>query len=250
MKLSNRTAISLSLILFLGFPLTMAAQWNDKPYTRWSEDEARKLLNDSPWGQTQAYTDTSLEFGTGPKATTGISGTTTRTTVDYSARRIDFRIRLLSSKPIRQAFSRLVEIKQKNAPGDQLAAQLKAFANAEIPDYIIVALDCDSKEARTELQEARALLDNRKTADLKNKTYLSVRGERVFLVEYQPPKKDGFGARFIFPRLVDGKPFITPESGEVQFYSEFAENLTFNIRYKIKDMIFQGKLEYRESAQF
>lgn len=244
MKLSNRTAISLALALLLGFPLSLPAQWNNKPYTKWSEEEARKLLNDSPWGQTQAYTDTSMEFSTGPKATTGISGNNSRQSVDYSDRRIAFRIRFLSAKPIRQALSRLMELKQKDKIGSQLAAQLKAFATAEIPDYIIVALDCDSKEVRTELQEARALLDNRKTADLKNRTFLSVRGDRVFLVEYQPPKKDGFGAKFIFPRMVDGKPFITPESGEVQFYSEFADNLTFNMRYKVKDMIFQGKLEY------
>jgi hypothetical protein len=50
-----------SFVLVLAHPL--AAQWNKKPYTEWSEKEATRLLNDSPWGQTQTLTDTSQMTG-------------------------------------------------------------------------------------------------------------------------------------------------------------------------------------------
>lgn len=40
----------------------LAAQVNEKPWTEWSKRDAEKILNDSPWGQTQIDTDTS-EWG-------------------------------------------------------------------------------------------------------------------------------------------------------------------------------------------
>lgn len=41
--------------------------------------------------------------------------------------------------------------------------------------------------------------------DLKNNTYLSGKGgERVFIAQYLPPQKDNLGAKFVFPRLVNG----------------------------------------------
>src|SRR5690242_16686548 len=97
------SAIGLALLLIC--PLITAAQWNKKPYTEWSEKEALKLLNESPWGQTQVYTNNSNTFGTGPGRTQA-SG-------DYNTYFLNIRIRFLSAKPIRQAFSRLIAIKQK-----------------------------------------------------------------------------------------------------------------------------------------
>jgi hypothetical protein len=65
------------------------------------------------------------------------------------------------------------------------------------------------------------------------------------LQEYEPPDpRDGLGAKFVFPRTVDGRPFVTTESIEVRFYSEFAQGLTLNMRFKLADMIFEGALEY------
>ena len=242
MTLGNRplTLSLLSAILF--YPLLASAQWNKKPYTEWSEKEAMKLLNESPWGQTQVYSDTSNTFGTGPGR--GAAGTGDRVSGDYNAYHMNIRIRFLSAKPIRQAFSRLIALKQKDAMNPQLDAQLKAFASQDLPDYIIVAVDADSSEAKNEIREFRALLDTRTTVDLKNNTYLSVGGERVFISDYQPPKKDGLGAKFIFPRNVNGKPLLTPEANEVQFYSEFSSKYKLTMRFKVKDMTFDNKLEY------
>jgi hypothetical protein len=223
----------------LGLAVAGLAQWNKKPYTEWSEKEALKLLNDSPWGQTQVISDVSRMGATGPGGNTRASQTE-----DSSSRHINFRIRFLSAKPIRQAFSRMIEIKQQGELDDQLAARLKAFSTQDFPDYIIVTVDVDSTATRGELQQARVALGNRTTGELQNNTFLQVKEQRVFLQEYQPPKNDGLGARFIFPRLVDGKPFITPESSEVRFASELTAAYKLNMRYKVKDMMFDGKLEY------
>jgi hypothetical protein len=157
---------------------------------------------------------------------------------------LNFRIRFLSAKPIRQAFSRIIEINHKDDMNDQLAAQIKAFAAGDFPDYIVIAVDVDSTETKGQLQRATALLQTRTTAELKNNTYLVAKGgQRLFLEEFQAPKKDGLGARFIFPRLVDGKPFISEESGEIKFVSDLS-GFVLNTRFKARDMMFNGKLEY------
>lgn len=240
MTFFNRPLLFMAFSLLLICPLLSAAQWNKKPYTEWSEKEALKLLNDSPWGQTQIYTNNSNTFGTGP----GQAARGSAQSGDYNTYFLNIRIRFLSSKPIRQAFSRLIALKQKDEMSDQLAAQLKAFATQDLPDYIIIAVDADSSQSKNEIREFRSLLDTRTTVDLKNNTYLSVGGERVFVADYQPPKKDGLGAKFIFPRNLNGKPLITSEAQEVQFYSEFSANYKLSMRYKVKDLMYDGKLEY------
>ena len=238
MKATARITISAGILLAV-VAITTSAQWNKKPYTEWSDKEARKLLEDSPWGQTQVVSNTSRMFNTGPG--TGVSG---GPPVEGSADHLNFRIRFLSAKPVRQAFSRIIEIAHKADMNDQLAAQIKAFAAGEFPDYIVIAVDVDSTETKGQLQRAMSVLQTRTTAELKNGTYLVGKGgQRLFLEEFQAPKKDGLGARFIFPRIVEGKPFISEDSGEIKFVSDLS-GFALNARFKVKEMVFNGKLEY------
>lgn len=79
--------------------------------------------------------------------------------------------------------------------------------------------------------------------------------------QYQPPRNDGFGARFIFPRIIDGKEMLTAGNGEVVFHTEMGGGselnsgvttsdtalgygFTLHTRYKVKEMMFNAKLEY------
>lgn len=259
MKDINRFATSLAFCLVCS--MMGQAQWEKKPYTEWSEKEAQKLLNDSPWGQTQVVSDMSQMFGN-ERLSSGASRVA-------NVFHVNFRIRFLSAKPVRQAISRVMELKQKGAVSEQLASQLRAFAAADFPDYVVITVLCDSDQPNIRLQEATALLNNRTTADLKNNTFLELKdGRRVFLQEYQTPRNDGLGARFIFPRLIDGEPYITAESGEIHFVSDLSQgdaspggmsrgrasggsggasgplNYRLDRRFKVAAMNFQGKLEY------
>jgi hypothetical protein len=243
MKVSNRVLILSATAVLIALPLSLSAQWNKKPYTEWSEKDAKKLLENSPWAQTQIFSDTSSEFKTGPAR--GGLGTGDNSSGDYSTHQLNIRMRLLSSKPVRQAFARIVTLMQKGQMTPQLDAQLKAFATQDFPDFIIISLDCDAKESKNEFREFKALMENRTTADLKHNTYITGKGgERVYIEAYQPPKNDNLGAKFIFPRLVNGEPFITASSDEIHFYSEFSTKYVLNMRYKVKDMMADGKLEY------
>lgn len=244
-------------VVTLASVLPAAAQWDKKTPTEWSEREAQKLLNDSPWAQTQTFSDLSQMTGNN-----ALSSGQSRVAQDIH---VNFRVRFLSAKPVRQAVAREMELKQKGKLDPQLAAQLKAFAAADFPDFIVITVVCDAPQRNVQLQEAQALLQNRTTADLKNNTYLELKnGTRLFLKEYQAPRNDGLGARFIFPRLVSEEPFLSANSGEVRFYSELSPagsqgltirpgtttgatggiNYKLNLRFKIADMNYLGKLEY------
>jgi hypothetical protein len=236
MKTTSRL-VYLFLILLL-CTVGNLAQWQKKTYKQWSEKEALAVLNNSPWGQTQTYTDTSHMFDEGRAAISNQKR-------EVEVPQVNFRIRFFSSKPIRQATSRLVELMQKGNVNKQLAAQLDALAAAEFPDYVVITVVTEVKEAGSLMGLAASLMDRQTTAQLKNDTYLLTKGgKRVFLLEYQTPRKDGLGARFIFPRLVDGKPFISADTEEVQFHAELNAGPDLDMRFKLKDMMFDGKLEY------
>jgi hypothetical protein len=176
---------------------------------------------------------------------------------------VNFHIRFFTAKPIRQALVRLVELSNKDLRSDAIG-RLSDFANIHSTDLIIVTVAFDSTDQRYSGPVMQAF-GSSTTDALKNNTYLERSdGTRVFLTEYVPPGKDGFGARFIFPRQVDGKPLLNAESGEVRFYSGFSaaaessmmkspqsqakvtDSTTIKLdrRFKVADMIYDGRLEY------
>jgi hypothetical protein len=225
------------IALTLSFAVLASGQWQKKPYREWSEKEARGILDNSPWAQTQTSTDTSRMFDTG------------RAVVSNERREAEvpetkFHIRFFSSKPVRQATCRMIEIQRKGEISKQLAAQLEGLANADFPDYIIITVILEVAKSGSQMGSAASLLDRQTTPQLKTDTYLSLKGKRLFLVEYQPPRPDGLGARFIFPRIVDGQPFIAETDGELLFHSSLNSGPELSMRFKVKDMIFEGKLEY------
>lgn len=251
MNLSKRVLLPGIPGLLLIFSLTTSAQWDKKPYSEWSDKDAQKILNDSPWGRTQVYTSPLTMFRAGESqipgrsARPGSSQGQQTAGAPPNATHVNFRIRFLSAKPIRQAFSRMIELKQKRGVTDEVAGALKTFASGEFLELIIIAVTCDSQDPGANVQQALSLLNTRGTADLKNNTFVETKGgKRLFLQEFQPPRQDGFGARFIFQRLVDGKPFIMPESEEIHFFTQLSDTYKLDRRFKVKDMMYEGKLEY------
>jgi hypothetical protein len=227
------------------------AQKKVKPWTEWTEKEALKMLNDSAWGQTQTETDTSEMFyspnsqnrnpiGNRPLDTSGGSGNDRSTQGQLNqATTVDYRIRLLTAKPIRQALARRAQMQNP-----QLAEQLKAFAEQQTDKYIVVAVDFESKDRRYS-GPAMQIFNSATTAVLKNNTYLENNdGKRIFLQEYIAPINDGMGAKFVFPRTFINELFVNDQSGYLRFYSEMSKNIKLNMRFKIADMTYDGKLEY------
>lgn len=232
----------------------------EKPWAEWTKAEADKILNHSPWGQTQTETDTSemvytptSQGGNSPSTRSEtIRGATDRQSVNNSrstqgatnqAISVNYHVRLLSAKPVRQAFMRVIEIAQKKRD-EELLEGLQSFVQRDFSNYIVVAVAFDSTDGRFS-GPALQTFASATLGTLRNNTYLERKdGKRVFLMEYHAPINDGMGAKFIFPRIVDEKKFLNLESGSVRFVSEVGGQIKLNVTFKMSEMIYNGQLEY------
>ncbi len=226
--------------------LTVVAQKPSKPYQEWNEKDAEKMLDNSPWGRTQVETDTSEMFFKPDQMTPGGAGSSADRAANGATNQsisINYRVRFLSARPIREAFARKVLLSQKE-PNPQLASQLTNFVEGGTANFIVVAVDFDTKDPRFRNIPAEAFAAA-VVSTLKTTTYLDRGdGKRVFLADYRPPSGDGLGAKFIFPRQLDEKPFLTADTPQVRFYSEVSKKVKLDVRFKVADMKYNGNLEY------
>ena len=225
--------------------LGLSAQKKEKPWTEWSKKDAEKILNDSPWGQTQVDTDTSEMFFRPQDATTAAATNPNPRNERgqlNQATNVKYGIRFFSARPIRQAFARMILLTSGNRDREGME-RLRLFAEMPSNEKIVIAVTFESKDGRFSGAAMQAF-NAATTATLKNNTYLEIKGKRVFVEQYEPPVKEGFGALFIFPRSDAGGPIITPEIGDVRFVSEVARNIKLDMKFKTSQMNYQGKLEY------
>ena len=232
----------------------------EKPWAEWTKAEAEKILNHSAWGQTQTdtdisemvYTPTTQGGGSSSTRSETIRGTTDRQSINNSRVTqgatnqpvsVNYHVRLLSARPVRQAFLRFMELSQKNLDPEILKG-LRMFAERDFSEYIVVAVTFDSTDGRFSGPVLQAF-SSATIGTLKNRTYLERKdGKRLFLMEYRAPINDGLGAKFIFPRLVDEVNFLKADSGTVRFFSDVTNQIKLNVTYKMSDMMYQGQLEY------
>ena len=247
--MKKRAQIVIALLILAAVVAETAIGQKQKSWKDWTKAEAEKILNNSAWGQVQTDTDLSEMFfqpttdartsgGRAPNANSRLEqGATNQET------KVMYGIRFFSARPVRQAFIRMIQLQQKNLEGDVIE-RMNSFAELPSTESIIIAVTIEGTDKRS-LGKVMQIVSSTNTGTLKNVTYLERNdGKRLFLEEYVPPGKDGFGARFIFPRIVDERPFLTSEIHDVRFVSEFGTSIKLNMRFKIADMMMDGKLEY------
>ena len=250
--------ICLALILFAA---SVSAQ-KDKPWTEWTEKDATKVLTDSAWSQTQKeMSDVAPSAGTSGSAVTraGENGNSANMVMGDAAKAasesgqnvgqksgsltVNYYVSFLTAKPVRQAFVRMIELKTPNTPPDKVAER-RTFVDRDFGDYVIVTLKLEGTDKK-KLDPAKQFLSTADLNALKATTYLERKdGKRLALMDYRAPSPESFGAaRLIFPRNLDGKPFIDSTSGEVRVYIELGKAKVIR-RFKVADMMYDGKLEY------
>jgi hypothetical protein len=245
-----KTAFASLLLVALLAPFAIdASQKEKKPWSEWTQKEAEKILNDSPWAQIQNDTDTTEMFYQ-PTADPRTAGSRTPNSdarlaqgATNQASNLKYGVRFFSARPVREAFIRMIQLRQKDLTPDVLE-RMKNFAEMPATDSIIIAVTIEGTDKRS-LGHVMQLFNSAVTATLKNTSYLERNdGKRIFLEEYVPPGRDGFGARFIFLRTVDEQIFLTPQVGDVRFVAEFGTEVKLNMRFKVSEMMMDGKLEY------
>ena len=224
-----------AFVVLLCLVLAIAATGKEqvKPWTQWTLKDVEKILNDSAWGKTQTETDT-RQMTVRP----GAGGVMQPTSVNY-------RIRFLSAKPIRQALLRMLELNRSKSAQEQVG-RAQEFVDRKYDSTIVIAVNFERYTGADEgtLGPIRQAFGSATTSLLANNTYLEIKGKRLFLQEYQAPSGDDLGGKFIVPRLVDDKPFIDPKGGEVRFVAPIPRGITINMRFRISDFMYEGTLEY------
>ena len=230
----------------------LAVAQKQKPWTEWTKKDVEKTLSDSAWGQTQT------EGGSGAAASQSSESAVTQVAAQRSADRqlnrqgesgetkpvgyVKYQVRFLSAKPVRAAFARQVLL-SRTEPDEALTTQLQGFIDRDFSEYIIISVGVQVGDAKM-AGPIMAAFTNATTERLKESVYLERKdGKKLFLIDYRAPVEDGMGAKFIFKRALDGEPFLS-ENDNVRFVAQLSEKMKLNTRYKLSDMLFDGKLEY------
>ena len=239
------------MVLVALFSMASVTAQKIKPWTEWSKKDAEKTLNDSAWAQTQSEGEES--------SSSSNSGAITQVAAPRAADRdisrsgesgqskpamiVKYRVRLLTAKPIREAFSRILVLNQQS-PNPELAQELQGFIDRDFSDYIIVAVMLETNDKRmggTVLET----LNNTTTEALKKNAFLERKdGKRLSLQDYRAPSTDGMGAKFIFPRKLDGEPFVVDPKDNLRFVAQLNEKIKITVRYKLSEMAYNGNVEY------
>ncbi|HKU75096.1 MAG TPA: hypothetical protein VJR02_14380 [Pyrinomonadaceae bacterium] len=235
--MSKKSPVVLFLMICLMAASSVVGQKKIKPWKEWSKGDAEKMLSNSPWSQRQVDMDF-VEASTLTRPRDPSIDATLKQNEGMTSS-----IRFFSARPVRQAFVRMIQLQKKDLT-PEMVTRLNTFAEAPSENLIVIAVAVENPDANM-LGKAMQIYRNATTIKLKNTTYLERSdGKRVFIQEYTPPGSDGFGARFIFPRTLDGQPFLTPEHTIVRFVSELDSSLKLRMDYKVKEMMLDGKLEY------
>ena len=215
--------------------------WDDKPFTQWSEQEAMKILSESPWARTQTVMAGVLGAGQQSNSSrvkdlprvqsagTNSGAALPQTGVSFGpGDSVPLFVRWHSSVRIRQALGRLGQL-QQNVP----EAEVRKFAEAPMEDYQIAVtgplLETFNQMSLASFQEKTFLTSK------KNKA------KKIALKKYEAPKdrQDGV-AMFSFSRLMDGKPALSPEDDEVEFVAQ-GNKINLKASFKIAKMMTDGK---------
>jgi translation initiation factor 1 (eIF-1/SUI1) len=246
--MTSRRTILASLF---SFSLTAADFWQTKKSSEWTDKELSKILNDSPWSR-----QTAITMGQGSKG--GGGGGEGRGSSGGGGSRgggmssggmsggggkggrggegggggggmpsISLQIRWATAKPVKLAVARL-----KFGAEAESKPEVKELVNRVEKDYVITIEGIPPNMARQGVEKLASSLKMNCAMHCAGKDDLTpsdaqvVQGERGITAVVTFPKKDPFS--------LDDK--------EVEFAMKLGNN-TAKRKFKLKDMVFDGKLE-------
>src|SRR5215204_6538987 len=156
--------LSLLILVTVFTGLTTTIPQDKELWPKWDKGKVQKMLNSSPWAQTQTDTNTS-QMTYSPTTAAGSSAVgassasssvgATNTGRGVQSDRVDggatnqamsvnYHVRFLSAKPIRQAFARMIEIQEKDSKS--VKEQLGPFVERDFGDFIVVSVSFDASD--------------------------------------------------------------------------------------------------------
>lgn len=229
-------------LLSLGV-LALAADWQDKPFTDWSQDEVRSVLNRSPWVQVQRIGRPALRAGAGRNDSRLPEGSSvggrpaqqpsSPSTLEPAEVQRFYSIKIMS-QPVRMAMARWAML--HNGLREENARQ---FVNAGLfNDHIVVGVSVPPGQDASELEQDSDVLQDT--------TFLHLKGSdsKLLLSRYLPPSQTGQAdGMFFFPRFDDeGQPTVSLADKEIRFECGLNRDTKLSQTFKLKKMKFRDKL--------
>jgi hypothetical protein len=220
------------LALTAGLSATKIAE---EPFFSWSRDKAVEILNSSPWAKQETFTQIVSGQGSGRSGEKEIYNT--------------FYVRFLSARPIREAYARIQQIHYGYDDMDQ--ENRARFERDQQPniemggsDWIVVSVAFRSNDPNEE-SDVRRWFHSETVRTLKTKAFLSTPTcSQVEVSAYFPPREESIGAKFVFPRIVDGIPVVTEDCDAVTFELLDVPGAKPNLQatFSVKSMVVGGKI--------
>jgi len=204
-------------------------------YHQWTLTKAVEVLNDSPWARHETFTRIVGGVGSGISGEKEIYNT--------------FYVRFLSARPIREAYARIQQI--RHGYDDMSSEEKLRFDQAQLPkldidveDWIVVCLSFRSNDPNEE-SSVRRFLHSETVRTLKTKAFLSTpESPQVEIAAYFPPIEESVGAKFVFPREINGKPVISKNGQRITFELLEVPGAQPRLRatFTVKAMLHDGNL--------
>jgi hypothetical protein len=203
-------------------------------YDSWSLAEAVSLLNDSSWARQETFTRVLGGVGSGIQGEKEIYST--------------FFVRFLSASPIRQAYARikLIHLGYEQLRGEakrELRESVEESLDLDVRRWIVVAVAFRSNIPRTE-SSIDQFFQSQTVETLRDDAFLSTtQFPKLELHAYFPPREESVGAKFVFPRSLDGVPVVRDTDETVVFELDvpgFGSQL--RATFMVNEMILEGQL--------
>ena len=206
-----------------------------EPFFRWSEEKAVQVLNSSPWAKQETFTQIVSGQGSGRSGEKEIYNT--------------FYVRFLSARPIREAYARIQQIyygydrmnQQEQARFDK---DQQPGIGMESSEWIVLTVAFRSNDPNEE-SDVRRFFQTETVKTLKTKAFLSTTTcSQVEVSAYFPPREESVGAKFVFPRMVDGIPVVTKDCDAVTFELLDVPGANPNLQstFSVKSMVVDGRI--------
>jgi hypothetical protein len=224
----------LGMFLFFAGGIS-ASKISQEPFFRWSMDRAVEVLNTSPWAKQQTFTQIVSGQGSGRSGEKEIYNT--------------FYVRFLSALPIREAYARIQQIHYGYDDMDlEKRAQFEKDQRANIEmggsQWIVVSVAFRSNDPNEE-SDVRRFFQSETVETLRTKAFLSTPTcSQVQVSAYFPPREESVGAKFVFPRVVDGIPVVTEDCNAVTFELIDVPGAYPNLQatFSVKSMVIDGEI--------
>lgn len=210
--------------------------WTSKPYTKWSQSDAVKMLTDSPWAKT-----TTLSMGVQSQSRRGRSGVPE---IDETQARpiIRYAVSLRSALPVRQASLRLAALEKKYDKMDETAKKLfdddsKNYLDADYSDVIVFTVNYQSNDPSMDRQ-LLTYFQAQTLETLKTTTTLTLTGGKKLqpLVFASAPHE--MQIAFARPKGLDAASSFTFEFQHPDVNGQSSRRI--NAKFALKEMAFDG----------